>query len=352
MQVIHSIWDTERFYIWAESSELGQAYLNSSEKRYETKSKRESGHHPFAFLDNELYWFPEIFDGISLKTKIITLRLPSNKKGPLPSPWLLLDNPITDKASSIKEWTVDALVFDPGIAFDLLIDLPTSLPSGLTFATSLRFWSDLAMFTLELISREQFVPAVRAHKVRWEAAISDEDSERLDSLLESMPPSCRGFQIGDGKPPSLQDLILSFINSMVDSFIRSSLQSTSLLPSHRGRKPKILPLTKAFLQALSSNNVDKAVLKAPAEELKPFTKEMQSWLSQIQLPAEDVPFRTSFRLEPPAGGNDDETWTVRFLLQARDDRSLLVPAVEVWRTRSQALTFLKRRLKNPQEQLL
>lgn len=352
MQVIHSIWDTERFYIWAESSELAQAYLNSVELRDEPKSKREPGHHPFAFLDNELYWLPEIFEGISLKTRIITLRLPSNKKGPLPSPWLLLDNPITDKASFITDWTVDALVFDPGIASDLLIDLPTSPPSGLAFAASLLFWSDLAMFTLELISREQFVPAVRADEVHWEAVISDEDSERLDSLLESMPPSCRGFQIGDGKPPSLQDLILSFINSMVDSFIRSSLQSTSLLPSHRGRKPRILPLTHQFLQALSLDNADKAVLKAPAVELKPFTKEMQSWLSQIQPPAEDAPFRTSFRLEPPVGGNGDETWTVRFFLQARDDRSLLVPAVEVWRTRSQALTFLKRRLKNPQEQLL
>lgn len=352
MQVIHSIWDTEGFYIWAESSELAQVYLNSSEKRDEPKSKRESDHHPFAFLDNELNRLPEIFEGISLKTRIITLRLPSNKKGPLPSPWLLLDNPITDKASSIKEWTVDALVFDQGKAFDLLIGLPTSPPSGLAFAASLRFWSDLAMFTLELISREQFVPAVRADAVRWEAVISDEDSERLDSLLESMPPSCRGFQIGDGKPPSLQDLILSFINSMVDSFIRSNLQSISLLHSHRGRKPKILPLAQQFLQALSSDNAEKAVLKASAEELKPFTNEMQSWLSQIQPPAEDVPFRTSFRLEPPADGNGDETWIVRFFLQARDDRSLLVPAEEVWRTRSQALTFLKRRLKNPQEQLL
>ena len=97
------------------------------------------------------------------------------------------------------------------------------------------------------------------------------------------------------------------------------------------------------------------MLKAPAtsDMLGTFTKEMQSWLSQIQPPAEDVPFRTSFRLDPPARDDGDGgAWTVRFFLQARDDRSLLVPAEEVWRTRSQALTFLKRRLKNPQEQLL
>jgi len=41
-----------------------------------------------------------------------------------------------------------------------------------------------------------------------------------------------------------------------------------------------------------------------------------------------------------------------FFLQAKDDRSLLVPAEEVWKTRSSTLTFLKRGFKNPQEQLL
>jgi len=62
-----------------------------------------------------------------------------------------------------------------------------------------------------------------------------------------------------------------------------------------------------------------------------------------------MPFRTCFRLEAPSV---DETWRLGFFLQARDDRSLLVPAENVWRTRSEALTLLKKRLKNPQEQLL
>ena len=41
-----------------------------------------------------------------------------------------------------------------------------------------------------------------------------------------------------------------------------------------------------------------------------------------------------------------------FLLQARDDPSLLVPAEKLWKTRSDTVTLLKRKFKNPQESLL
>jgi len=66
-------------------------------------------------------------------------------------------------------------------------------------------------------------------------------------------------------------------------------------------------------------------------------------------------FDTCFRLDLPSDSGEEEKgeeWKVCFFLQAKDDRSLLVPAEEVWKTRSTTLTFLKRRFKNPQEQLL
>jgi hypothetical protein len=82
---------------------------------------------------------------------------------------------------------------------------------------------------------------------------------------------------------------------------------------------------------------------------------MQVWLAQLRPAAPDAPFRTCFLLESPSDSGDEENgeaWKVRFLLQAKDDRSLLVPAEEVWKTRSSTLTFLKRRFENAQEQLL
>ena len=111
----------------------------------------------------------------------------------MPSPWLLLEDCAARKASGLGDWTVEALAYEPAQAFDLLVDLPTDLPPGTVFGNSIRFWSDLATLSLELIAREQFVPAVRGNKAVWEAVINDEDSEKLDTLLESMPPSCRVF---------------------------------------------------------------------------------------------------------------------------------------------------------------
>jgi SNF2 family DNA or RNA helicase len=48
----------------------------------------------------------------------------------------------------------------------------------------------------------------------------------------------------------------------------------------------------------------------------------------------------------------DGTWQLHFLLQARDDPSLLVPAAEVWKTGNATLQALGRTFTNPQEKLL
>ncbi|MDQ3699637.1 MAG: DEAD/DEAH box helicase, partial [Chloroflexota bacterium] len=78
-------------------------------------------------------------------------------------------------------------------------------------------------------------------------------------------------------------------------------------------------------------------------------------------------FRVCFRLEPPETEPPETaspapartetkapetSWTLRYLLQASDDPSLLVPASEVWRQRGTMARFLNRRLEQPQERLL
>ena len=91
-------------------------------------------------------------------------------------------------------------------------------------------------------------------------------------------------------------------------------------------------------------------IKAPAAELGDFNQALNSWLSQVKAVPTDAPLRTSFRLEPPENG--DREWHIAFHLQASEDRSLLIPAEKVWRTRSGVITFLKKRFENPQERLL
>jgi SNF2 family DNA or RNA helicase len=344
MKVLHFLWDTKIFYIWAESSALPLTFADSSDNR----DKKHPLPHPFALPGRELRdHFSEPFrlDGCRLDT--LVLRLPSGKDGPLPSPWLLREDFVFEKPSTLGECTVPALAFQPCSALDLLLDMPVHPPQGTAYADSMLFWSRLALFSLELVSREQFVPTLRAGIALWKAVIDEADLKRLGIFFESMPPSCLGFGSLPAPQPSPGSLVTSFVDSAVDCLVRSSLNEVALLPSRRGRPPKAVPLPQQFLQALTAREPG---LKAANEELASFSSKMDSWTAELQPKAVEVPFRTCFRLETLA--EDDEPWRLGFFLQAKDDRSLLVPAEEVWRMKSRALTFLKKRLKDPQEQLL
>lgn len=369
MLVLHAVWDKDRLYLWAESSTLPVAAPRSRGRK---PKKHKIKAHPLSLAGDELR---EVIESISdqtylksvkhldqtiIKFETKTFLLPSTENGPLPSPWLIREGDYSvEKATGLAGWNIETLTFDdPYLTFDFLLGLPEQPPHGFAFGSSLRFWIEVAKFSLELIAREQFIPSIKAGKqdfrvAAWEVVITEEDSERVRTLSEAMPPSCRAFSDKDKSPMSSStDMVLSFVNRTVDAFIRKSLASTSLLPPRRGRRPEVLPLPEQWLQALSTDN---PVLVASPEELNSFSTEIQAWLAQLRPAAPDAPFRTCFRLEPPSdsGGEENgERWKVRFLLQAKDDRSLLVPPEEVWKTRSSTLTFLKRRFENPQEQLL
>jgi SNF2 family DNA or RNA helicase len=292
--------------------------------------------------------------------------LPGAKRGPLPSPWLIREDSTSEEPLGLSPWNVDALAFDPLFALDLLLDLPASPPHGIVFGNSLRFWIEAARFALELIAREQFAPTLRDGRARWTPVTNEEDRRRVHMLSKAMPPSTRAFEpqpkrrsrgrssgrdaASSSSPSSSspRSLVTSFIDRTLDAFVRHALREVRLDPPTRGRRPKITPLSCQFLQALTG---DDTALDASTGDLAAFSKEIEAWLAGLKPAAEDTPFRTCFRLDAPIRA-DDEAWQVRIFLQASDDRSLLVPAGEIWTTRSDTVTFLKRRITNPQERLL
>ena len=189
MQVLHSLWDTETFYIWAESSALPLSSAGKSDSR----KKQHPSSHPFALPGIELkdllsQTFPWSGDGC--RVEALALRLPAGISGPLPSPWLLREDYLSEKPSLLGAYSVPALGLAPGSALDLLLDMPTHPPQGTAYADSMLFWSQLALFSLELVSREQFVPAIRKSRALWKAVIDEPDQERLNIFIRSLPPSC------------------------------------------------------------------------------------------------------------------------------------------------------------------
>lgn len=363
--VLHAIWDnlvSWKLHIWAESSTLP---MTVSTKRAGRQSEGQTAlRHPFA-LDHEALM--EVLGDLSGSLLVksagsneLTMRLPSTAKGPQPSPELILEQEGEDpRGTEFKQWTIETLTLNPNLVLDFLLELSNDPPHGVVFGSDLRFWVTAANFSFELISRQCFVPTVQqvqqngtsALRATWEAVLSQEDRERVSLLSTLMPPLCWAYMPpGEKKASLLQDMVLHFLYATIDAFVRESLSSSDLLPARGNRRTRTSSLPEQWLQGLSSAD---ATITAPPEELKSFSTTMHSWLGQLAPVASDAPFRTCFRLDPPGENSKDSSeWSISYHLQAKDDRSLLVPAEKVWRERSGTLTFLKRKFENPQERLL
>jgi len=360
--VLHAIWDhsvTGTLHLWAESSDLSVITARRAKRRTEEERARL---HPFVLPPTVL---EEVVDDLvgGLFTKgaqagMLALRLPSVVSGPLPSPELLLDEKRGDsQGAELEWWNVATLQLDASHALDFLLRLPNQSPHGVAFSGSLHFWSEAAKFAFELITRQCFIPSLHEGqrgntvtcRATWESVLSPEDLERLRLLAKAMPPICWAFMPpGEKKASLLQDVLLHFINQFIDAFVRESLTSTSFPRGVKGTNRRALP--ECWLRALASPDPELTVSSA---ELTDFSVTLRTWLDQIRLVPGDSPFRTCFKLDPPAEDQEDAAaWKISFHLQASDDPSLLIPAEQVWQERSSTLTFLKRKFENPQERLL
>lgn len=344
-------------HIWAETSDKND-FVSASKKNNEQAAKAEARKHPFA-LDHAALQevLGETIGSPLLKrtrTSTITLRLPSTTKAPSHSPELLLDDSLND-ALTLKWWDIKTLTFSSGLSLDLLLALPETPQYGVVYGSSLRFWMTVATFAYELLVKQAYVPTLQGTKqgrttlygAQWKAFLSQEDTERLRVLTQAMPPLCWSFMPPSEKPVSLlQEVVQTFLDTNIDAFVRESMPTNALVSSKSGRKALSLP--EQWLRALSSH--EHVALTGSPEELQQFVTSLTSWLQTLQPVVDNAPFRTCFRLDTPE--DDEHEWQISFHLQANDDRSLLVPAEDVWQVRSDTLTFLHHKFENPQERLL
>jgi SNF2 family DNA or RNA helicase len=97
-----------------------------------------------------------------------------------------------------------------------------------------------------------------------------------------------------------------------------------------------------------------AQIQASVAQAQRLHASYRAWLRNLHV-AGDSNFRVTLRLDAPeqADANQEPVeWSLRYLLQARDDPSLMVDASEIWQKRSELLSGLQQRLHNPQELLL
>ena len=320
MAVLHGLWTSAgRLALWM-TEDLRPAPLPRG---------RAPRPHPFAAGTNELKRV--VSDLIGGRPKAaqtyLTLLLPSGGE-----PRLL-------------PWSVPTISLDPDAALDVLLALPLEPGPGPVIGDSLRFLSEASKLGLELVVQGRILPALEQDGGRfaaaWQACLGPDDVRRLHLLGQAMPPVCRAEMTAtEPSGRSASRILRELVASVSDAAARRALKDTPLVSS-RGRSTAV----EAWLRALVSPD---PIVAGDPIEVGPLARRLEDW-RQPTAPSDEA-LRLCFRVVPPTGTPARQPWRVEFLLQARDDPSLLVAADEIWRSRR--LVVQGRSLERPQEVLL
>jgi hypothetical protein len=263
---------------------------------------------------------------------------------------------------SLSPWQTTALHLDTIAAADLLCACINQqiLAPGIIIGKDLVFWAQALRFAGAMVAKQQFLPGIqvtgRAYLARWQPIFAGADAQRRKTLVKAMPQVCRALSRQADAPPATpaSSLLDYFLEEMVDYLVRSSM------PTSPSVKPKTFEsLHDQWLFALRS--LDGGEMTGSTPELTALAEQVNEWRRPVEVSA-DAPFRLCFRLEEPKTdadveskrrrGRPNDSWYVRYLLQAVDDPSLLVPVTSVWSARGRPSALLKRGTFNASHYLL
>ena len=244
----------------------------------------------------------------------------------------------------------------------MLVDLPEieAEKRQFTLGADAHYWGCVADLILEALAAQKLVPVLamadpagNVFHARWLPVLdSPRDGPRLAQLEAAMPPVCRCALPTHApardkgqveKEPSPRLLLTTFLHSGCDAMARKWGKAATPRFSHRDDDP-----AHRWLEALFS---DDPTIKASPAQLLTLANSHRLWMRNLSV-AGDAAFQIAFRLEAPAQQAKTANWQLHYLLQARDDPSLLISASEVWKKTGGVLTELGRRFEQPQEKLL
>jgi SNF2 family DNA or RNA helicase len=291
--------------------------------------------------------------------------LPSGAEAPRLPPWLLAgageSEGEAEADARLSPWKVTGLMLDALAALDLLVALPLRESGERVWGADLRYWGLAAKLGLEFLARHKYLPGMTEDEGEYRAVwlpVLDEpqDRARLRALAAAMPPVCRALFAGTGQKkselaPAPHALLDRFLKRLIDQAVRDWGRA------HLDRRRKQpTGVAGAWWSALWSDGGQIEVPVTQRRDLARLYDAWREWMGQLRAAAEAA-FRLCFRLEPPevdpeSGQVTWPDWTLRYMLQANDDPSLLVPAEKVWRARGGTLQVLNRRFEGAQERLL
>ncbi|WP_414578585.1 DEAD/DEAH box helicase [Anabaena sp. CCY 9402-a] len=271
-----------------------------------------------------------------------------------------------DSQKYLQPWRIEGFCLNPIQAIKFLTSLPLNIVNGEdTFlGGDLRFWSQVARWSLDLISRSKFLPIIQRQAnenfdAKWQVLLDSAiDGTRLEKLATKMPLVCRTYGgLGTGGefsqspmyvdfPSQPQDLILAFLNSVIDAQVREMVGTQTLV------EPRVmasLPLAvRQWLQSLTGGS---NVVNADVIGIERLEAALKAWTMPLQYQlASKNQFRACFELRSPE--NEETDWKLAYFLQAADHPEFLVDAATIWHHPVEQLVYQNRTIDQPQETLL
>lgn len=355
MDIIHSIWDTNNLHLWMESISFPLITKRSITRPTIYPYQR----HPNSISFNKILSVLkkarlENLSDNSIKLNNLDLFLPTFENNPVPSS-TTLNNKEQLSDLVVNKWQVDTIALNHSEVLDFLLSLDKATFNEFAKSDSIGFWIKIAKFAYELIINESYLPAIelilKNHTYTtfmgsWKAIITTEYKDKFLQLTSEIPRNCLSFSNEQVNP---EELVLSFLNKTIDSFLRNKLGVFLPIKENEFQEDSSSIAREWFQSLFDPKNKP---LKYPTNDFVVFSGTLKTWLNKAYPSLVVNPLRTCFKLDPPDLKKKSSLWKISFYLQAENDPSLIISASEIWRSTTNTLDFLEERYENPRERLL
>jgi len=351
LDILHSIWDANQLHIWSEV--LGDTQDNS--KYTLTQQLRQDRKHPYSGSFSQIL---QVLKQINVKSNVtedidtnwLVLNIPTLSNRPIPSETKRIADP---EKVSLDYWQINSLTPRIFNVIDFYSSLPEIPPSNVIYSDSINYWREVVKLALDILKQGAYIPSVsiakrNEHQVvfqgKWKALIVGANKSKFNDLVEIMPNYCQAITNIEMQP---DNMVLSFINQVIDSFLRKKL--TVFIPnSNLPENEFISDITNDWFSSLYEQEPKKLIYSV--DKFNFFFGMIKAWLKGFQQYGFYSNFRTCFKLEPPS--EEETLWKLDIYLQNETDANLIIPAEDVWKYQTDTIDFLETRYENPQERLI
>ncbi|MCW2956627.1 MAG: helicase, superfamily [Thermoleophilia bacterium] len=237
-------------------------------------------------------------------------------------------------AAALGPWRVACRVVAPIDAIELLHDAPQRRlgVTGIHLEASFAVIGELARHAAAAVVRQEVVPSLRRirgseparFEARWGAITRPASADAVDAIAGSLPDAVFASRQGVLAPNHVTRAARTFVDGIVDALVRRRLAAH---PAAVAGRPKG-SLHDRWVDGLVSPD---PTVAAPEDALLRLADEVDAWQARLRRGSES-PFRLCFRLEEPDDpSGDTDVWYLRYLLQAREDPSVLVDLADAWK---------------------